>query len=380
MRPLHWLPHLFFLFGSITAHAHVVEAIFIKFETTSSNTWKATVYFDAGYALPEMRADEDAPQPKREWLLTRPPEEWQNLRKGTENYLKEWIDFTVTDSSGQTNPTRWQTHFPDFDTHPPDFPIQIDGGAYMRVQFSGKLDEGTLTLQTKDGPYPQLTLMLGEEDITTIKPGDKRSVMTTHTPQGTVKIIETTRSESILNFLWLGFLHVLPTGADHVLFILALFLYTPRWRPLLSQSLMFTIAHSLTLALMLSCIVNVSPHIIEPLIALSIAWVSFEHLFSPRQSGNRRLTIIFAFGLIHGLGFASSLREAIPIEGNWFLPLASANLGIELAQITVLGACLVAFYRHIEKTWFTQSCKITALIIGLIGLWWFIERTCSSIS
>ncbi|MFK7852278.1 MAG: HupE/UreJ family protein [Akkermansiaceae bacterium] len=362
---------LLFLGGTL-ARAHVVEAIYTKFEVTGEQSWQATVFFDAGYALPEMRAETDAPQPKREWLVSMDEAGWQELRAGAEGYLRELLSIDQVDREGLTESLDWVMRFPDFDSDPPDFPVQMDGGAYMRIVISGELQEGQLQVRVAEGSYPRLTLGLGN-DISVVAPGGWITVM--KLDEGGIAEIENGGTFSrLMGLLWLGFNHVLPAGADHVLFILALFLYAPRWRPLLHQSIMFTVAHSLTLGLMLGGVVNANPVIIEPLIALSIAWVALEHLFLPDQLGRRRLAAVFGFGLIHGLGFASSLQSKIPVEGNWVMALVSANIGIELAQLSILAVCLLMFHRFIEETWFSRLRQVGAVLIGVTGLWWCVER------
>ena len=177
------------------------------------------------------------------------------------------------------------------------------------------------------------------------------------------------------SYLNAGFLHIVPKGLDHVLFILGVFLITMRLRPLLIQITMFTVAHSLTLSLGVLGYVNVPPQVVEPLIALSIAYVAFENLASDRLS-RFRLPVIFGFGLLHGLGFASVLAEFGLPEGLYFAALFWFNVGVEFAQIGLL----VAAYLGIT-VWF--SCPEAyrryvvlpgSLAIGGVGTYWMAER------
>ena len=177
------------------------------------------------------------------------------------------------------------------------------------------------------------------------------------------------------SYLNAGFLHIVPKGLDHVLFILGVFLITMRLRPLLIQITMFTVAHSLTLSLGVLGYVNIPPQVVEPLIALSIAYVAFENLASDRLS-RFRLPVIFGFGLLHGLGFASVLAEFGLPEGLYFAALFWFNVGVEFAQIGLL----VAAYLGIT-VWF--SCPEAyrryvvlpgSLVIGGVGTYWMAER------
>lgn len=177
------------------------------------------------------------------------------------------------------------------------------------------------------------------------------------------------------SYLNAGFLHIVPKGLDHVLFILGVFLITMRLRPLLIQITMFTVAHSLTLSLGVLGYVNIPPQVVEPLIALSIAYVAFENLASDRLS-RFRLPVIFGFGLLHGLGFASVLAEFGLPEGLYFAALFWFNVGVEFAQIGLL----VAAYLGIT-VWF--SCPEAyrryvvlpgSLAIGGVSAYWMAER------
>jgi hypothetical protein len=117
-----------------------------------------------------------------------------------------------------------------------------------------------------------------------------------------------TRLEIAREYLWLGYTHILPKGLDHILFVLGLFLLSPRLKTMLLQVTAFTIAHSITLGLSIYGIVSLPSRIVEPLIALSIAYVAIENLWT-RELKPWRLALVFMFGLLHGLGFAGVLRE-----------------------------------------------------------------------
>ena len=107
--------------------------------------------------------------------------------------------------------------------------------------------------------------------------------------------------ETFVSYIPVGFDHIVPKGLDHILFVLGLFFYAARWRPLLGQVTLFTLAHTTTLVLASTGHIVVSPNLVEPLIAASIIYVAFENLRSERLHAGR-LLVIFAFGLLHGLG------------------------------------------------------------------------------
>src|SRR6266568_2231705 len=112
----------------------------------------------------------------------------------------------------------------------------------------------------------------------------------------------------VFYYVKLGFRHIIPTGLDHVLFVTALCLLTTRIKIILWQATAFTVAHSVTLALSMKNIIVAPPAIVEPVIALSICFVAIENiLFSELKWW--RVLVVFMFGLIHGMGFASALNE-----------------------------------------------------------------------
>ena len=171
-----------------------------------------------------------------------------------------------------------------------------------------------------------------------------------------------------------GFQHILPYGLDHILFILGLFLFSRHLKPLLWQVTMFTIAHSLTLALAMLGYISLPANIVEPLIALSIAYVGIENIFI-KNLAKVRLAIIFGFGLLHGLGFASVLSDFGMPSDDFLKALISFNLGVEIGQLAIVLAafCLVFWIKNEKK--YRQIVVIPAsLIISIVALYWVWER------
>ena len=182
--------------------------------------------------------------------------------------------------------------------------------------------------------------------------------------------------DTFKNYINVGFVHIIPKGLDHILFVVGLFLLSAQLRPLLIQVTTFTLAHSVTLALGIFGIVNVSASIVEPLIAASIVYVCIENIYSEKLSRWRPF-IIFAFGLLHGLGFASVLGEIGLGAGSFVTSLIAFNIGVELGQLAVIAVCflLVGFwFRH--KPWYRKVITVPAsIIIALIAIYWVLERT-----
>ncbi len=194
-------------------------------------------------------------------------------------------------------------------------------------------------------------------------------------PRGAV--LEQSASEVFLTYLISGFDHILPKGLDHILFVLGLFFFALAWGPLLWQVSAFTLAHTITLALATLGVVTVAPDIVEPLIAASIAYIAAENVFGSGQINVRRVALIFGFGLLHGLGFATVLGDFGLEQGQFILSLIAFNIGVELGQIAVLIlAFLTVGLWFGSKPWYRGYIAVPAsVIIGCIGLYWTIERT-----
>jgi hypothetical protein len=183
-----------------------------------------------------------------------------------------------------------------------------------------------------------------------------------------------TRLEIARQYLWLGYTHILPKGLDHILFVLGIFLLSPRWKTMLLQVTAFTVAHSITLGLSIYGILSLPSRIVEPLIALSIAYVAIENLVT-RELKPWRLALVFMFGLLHGLGFAGVLRELGLPRDEFLTALLTFNLGVEGGQLTVIAAALLAVAPFMKKGWYRQRVVIPASIaIAAIGLYWTLVR------
>jgi hypothetical protein len=183
-----------------------------------------------------------------------------------------------------------------------------------------------------------------------------------------------TRLEIARQYLWLGYTHILPKGLDHILFVIGLFLLSPRWKTMLLQVTAFTVAHSITLGLSIYGLVSLPSRVVEPLIALSIAYVAVENLFT-RELKPWRLALVFLFGLLHGLGFAGVLSElGLPRE-EFLTALLTFNLGVEGGQLTVIAIALAIVFPFMNKSWYHQRVVIPASIsIAAVGLYWTVTR------
>ena len=182
-------------------------------------------------------------------------------------------------------------------------------------------------------------------------------------------------------YVTIGVRHILPDGSDHILFVLAIFLASTRFKALIWQISAFTVAHTVTLALAASGVISPPADVVEPLIAFTIAFVAIENL-AFREMTRWRPPVVFGFGLIHGLGFAGFFGELGLPPGQFWSALIGFNLGVEIGQLSVIlvAAILGALLRRrlADKEGRQQYRYAVALpaslAIGLTGLWWGVTR------
>lgn len=184
-------------------------------------------------------------------------------------------------------------------------------------------------------------------------------------------------TSTIKKYVYSGIIHIVPGGLDHILFVVGLLAYGLSGRGLIVQISLFTAAHTMTLAAASLGWINLSGSIVEPLIALSIAWIGIENII--RTSGRfaaSRLVIVFTFGLLHGLGFASVLSDFGLPQTSFIISLLSFNAGVEIGQLLIVVPIffiLKAF--KLTKTQFRRTFQmpVSAIISG-VGTFWVIER------
>ena len=181
--------------------------------------------------------------------------------------------------------------------------------------------------------------------------------------------------EVVASYMVIGFEHIVPKGLDHILFILGLFLLSTHWRPLLLQVTMFTVAHTITLGLAMNNVVALPSNIVEPLIALSIAYVGVENILS-KSLHKSRLVLVFLFGLLHGLGFAGVLSDFGMPQDDFAVALISFNAGVELGQLAVITIAfvLLRFWFKNHQIYRKMVVIPGSMLISVVGLYWFLER------
>ena len=183
------------------------------------------------------------------------------------------------------------------------------------------------------------------------------------------------KTDAAILYLQLGFKHIVPLGFDHILFVLSLFLLSPKLKPVLWQATAFTVAHSLTLGLAMFKVITPSPAIVEPIIALSIMYVALENIFSPSLKKSR-IGIVFLFGLVHGMGFANALGSLGLPQNAYITSLIMFNVGVELGQLVVILAAFFLFGKWFgNKPYYRKAIVIPlSILITIMAGYWTVER------
>lgn len=179
-------------------------------------------------------------------------------------------------------------------------------------------------------------------------------------------------SHDLGGYFLLGIEHIL-FGYDHLVFLLGLVLVGGRPRALLLVITAFTLAHSITLGMAVLGVWAPSPRIVEPLIALSVAYVGVENQFV--KDAEKRWRITFPFGLIHGFGFAGALGEIQLPKADVPKALLGFNLGVEVGQLAVMAIVLPLIMAARKRAWFEQKgVRYLSYGIAGLGLVWFVSR------
>jgi len=347
---------------------HQVASVELEF-LESETTWRLAGEMDIAYMLPETRNVPGGLPLSRAAVMKYPNQELARIRTETENTLRKLLRITFAE-----NEVPWRVEFPDFDKEPLELPPEAGDIALLSVHLDipPVASPGELKIHWAGEQETELIILVEE--------GDEPRILAT-LPGGSLTLLRNDATSAAVvvdrpifwNWILSGFRHVIPLGLDHMLFILGFFLLVPKWKPLLGQSLLFTTAHSVTLALAVLGYVTVPSKFVEIMIAVSIAWIGIENLFT-QKVGKRRLILVFCFGLLHGLGFASVLAGKLgdtPRE-ELLKPLLGFNLGVELAQITVLCTAFLIFWPL--KKWQKKAQIVGSVFVALAGLGWMVER------
>lgn len=173
----------------------------------------------------------------------------------------------------------------------------------------------------------------------------------------------------------MGVTHIIPLGFDHILFVISLCLLNTKIKTILWQATAFTVAHTITLALSMKGLIKLPADIVEPLIALSIMFVAVENILLSELKA-WRIAIVFMFGLVHGMGFASALNEIGLPRNKFFTSIFSFNVGVEVGQVSVITLVfLLIILPFGSKPWYKKRIVYPlSAVIALIAGYWTIQR------
>ncbi|MBC7366331.1 MAG: HupE/UreJ family protein [Undibacterium sp.] len=247
------------------------------------------------------------------------------------------------------------------------------GAAELRVLRLAALPAGHrqfVTVSAESGPVPAERLLTAREPSL----GFPLAAMSgSSAPAATAD----EEPSTFAAFLRLGVEHIW-TGYDHLLFLFGLLVVCTRFRSSIAIISCFTLAHSITLALATLDLVNLPSRYTEPLIAASIVYVGVENLLRRGAEPRGRWALTFLFGLVHGFGFATVLRELGVGQGGRGLamPLFTFNLGVELGQIAIAAVVLPIIWRlRKNEKFLRRGVPALSAVVALAGLHWLMERT-----
>ena len=368
------------IFGGV--EAHTMKQVRAQISSDGA-TWEGSVWIEAWALYPEdgpKVADGVPGAPDTwgtDWTSTLDAADHKGMREVEEEYVRD--SFLLTLAGKRVD---FECSFPDYKSEEvPELIENEDGNALVRIDLKGSFpvgSEGPLELVWKDELEQPLAIQVrlpkaGEELRTSLMRIAANADPTELMMLEASGEVEEGKESSLLSWIVAGFEHILPKGVDHILFILGLFLLQPKTKPLLWQTSAFTIAHSITLALVVLGLLTVPAKFVESMIALSIAYVGIENLWV-KELKPWRVALVFGLGLLHGMGFASVMQELELPEGEVLKPLVGFNLGVEAGQVTVLALAFLVCFAFLKKEGFQIFRKVASGLIAVVGLYWTVER------
>lgn len=267
------------------------------------------------------------------------------------------------------------------DARTPGQPIW-DGAAYLArwtTTCRGGIVGGTIAIEGLSATQTDVLLRIQRPDGT-----EQTARLTPTSPSFTVEAVPG-RFDVAGTYLALGIEHIL-LGIDHLLFVLALLILVSGWRRLVWTITAFTAAHSITLAAATLGFVRVAQGPVEAVIALSIVFVAMEIVHTrqgrPGITESRPWIVAFAFGLLHGFGFAGALAQLGLPEHDIPIALLFFNVGVEAGQLLFVAAVLtvIATWRRLDAPWPQWAWRVPVYAIGSLAAYWTIERVANLVS
>lgn len=312
----------------------------------------------------------------KEWVASLREEDLALMQAESKRFLQEAFLLRV-----QGTVQSFTSEVQSFSSRPISWTYTARGQAVVQVKMVGRWQEqsGPLVFEWNDAFDEPAVLQVtsknaqGEEMLSVMQVEIREPVVIAEVFPHHVAQAQGT---SLFGWIAHGFAHILPKGLDHILFILGLFLLQPNMRALLWQSTAFTVAHSITLGMVIMGWFEVSSSIVEPAIALSIAYVGFENLWV-KELKPWRAVFVFLLGLLHGMGFASVMKDLEVPRDHLLLPLIGFNFGVECGQVAILALAFALTAAFLRKPGFQKFRFAASLMIGLTGCYWTVERILS---
>jgi hydrogenase/urease accessory protein HupE len=312
------------------------------------------------------------------------PADAQQLLPASEQTGVKWtqVEFdAVHDKLLTIAPQLWEVRADDRPLVPREVRVELLPGdnVSFHLIFPRRAGGGKLTLRAPKLPelpsgHRQFVIITDEHGSTITKKLLSARDVILEVPQSPPTEPE---SPTVWAFIKLGVEHIW-TGYDHLLFLFALLVVCRSFRSIVGIVSCFTLAHSLTLALATLDVVNLPSRIVEAAIAASIVFVGVENLVRRGEEPRGRWVLTFVFGLIHGFGFASVLRD-LGVGGGpqgVVVPLFTFNVGVELGQIAIAAVVLpVVWQLRKNENFLRRGVPALSALVAVAGLYWFLQRT-----
>ena len=344
--------------GAVGAHEFELTEVHVAFE--SDGTFRVEVMNDPGWLLMRVEPFSGLGLSGR----LDPPDRDERLAE-MEPTFAEWVHLYF---DGERAPAS-ATYLPPAEGGP----TAVDGTLLGTMRIDGRVPPGAETFSFAYGlvmdAYPLLIRDRGDAVITYWNIGEYETE-----PMRLGELTPPTRRQVVGTYLGLGFTHIVPKGLDHILFVAGIFLLGTRLAPMVAQVTTFTVAHTITLGLSMVGVLSLPARVVEPLIALSIAYVAVENLVTSELKP-WRLALVFGFGLLHGLGFAGVLAELGLPRGEFAAALMSFNLGVEGGQLAVIAGLFAALGWARHAPWYRRAAVVPlSLGIAAVGVYWTVTR------
>ena len=257
---------------------------------------------------------------------------------------------------------------------------------YVRLSIAGRSQNFTYSASKKVHVLPIEKLLAGWGEGAKSVDLSATEKNAPDTDQYSNKV--TSLSELLLqstHYFLIGVEHIL-LGYDHVLFLIGLLLLPLNFRSIVIVATSFTVAHSITLALSVFEVFTLPAPYVEAIIALSIVYIAIDNIRALKDNNSlfslqnkavapwkKRSLITFLFGLLHGFGFSYVLKE-IGLGDHIAGSLLFFNLGVELGQLLIIAVCFPVLWFVFRKAWGKAFSITLSVLVGLMGLFWLIER------